>query len=532
MKTDCIFRHPAIDGRTVALFSLRATRMLWPVAAALFLVLMIFPTSAFSSSSKVVVVRADGQFGQVATDLKNLVPGSNLTQVTASGNSGGAQPMAISPAYTEGGSSSLIVNTLVPAQVTAMSWWNLTTCQSSQLMPTLTTSPQYGQVSYSYGTGTVTSSPCTGTVVPVTFVNYTWTSHPAPALTDYFGVQANDPDGDLLYWNATPEMFAKSIGDCCDGPNHPGGAGVGDPIDVGTGNVFRKFVDYQSAGQNKLGFIRYYNSFPVPNTYAFTFGALWRNNFDRYLHLVSSTLVVAERPDGKLVNFYNNNGSWIADPDVDYTLTQSKKGWALVDHDDTVETYAASGSEGLLQSIALRNGYTQTLTYHSNLLEYVTDSYGRRLTFTYSSGTPAFLAGVTTPDGTLIAYSPYQGNANGQLGQVSFQTTRHMAQSYYYQDPNAPYAMSSIFVDDCSPYSCMYETWTYDSLYRGLSNQLAGPANGVNISYNSDGTRTVTNAFGVTDTYTFSILEDNTEADPNLSSLDWHYGCGNRNVCL
>jgi Domain of unknown function (DUF6531) len=49
-------------------------------------------------------------------------------------------------------------------------------------------------------------------------------------------------------------------------------AQVGDPIDVGSGNVFEQVSDYETAGQNKLSFTRYYNSMAVPDAYATVLG--------------------------------------------------------------------------------------------------------------------------------------------------------------------------------------------------------------------------------------------------------------------
>ena len=37
----------------------------------------------------------------------------------------------------------------------------------------------------------------------------------------------------------------------------PGSRSCGDPITIGTGNVFEPVTDYETAGPNKLGFSRY-----------------------------------------------------------------------------------------------------------------------------------------------------------------------------------------------------------------------------------------------------------------------------------
>lgn len=198
---------------------------------------------------------------------------------------------------------------------------------------------------------------------------------------------------------------AKSLGDPGNGP---GACNCGDPIHLGTGNLFEKETDYQTSGQNQLGFIRYYNSMAASNTFAAALGSNWRSNYDRYLRLASATSVIAERPDGRQVTFTLTGSNWFADTDVDLKLTNSGATWTLTDSGDTVETYRNSGTtEALLQSIQARNGYTQQLQYGTgSQLSTVTDSYGRQLALAYGSGK---LHSVTTPDGLVLTYA-FSGN--------------------------------------------------------------------------------------------------------------------------
>ena len=76
----------------------------------------------------------------------------------------------------------------------------------------------------------------------------------------------------------------KSFGIACA---RPGAASCGEPIDLGSGNVFDQVTDYETAGQNKLSLIRYYNSMATPDTYATSMGVNWRTNYDRYLHIIN-----------------------------------------------------------------------------------------------------------------------------------------------------------------------------------------------------------------------------------------------------
>jgi RHS repeat-associated protein len=287
---------------------------------------------------------------------------------------------------------------------------------------------------------------------------------------------------------------------------------AGDPIDTASGNVFEQAVDYETAGANKLRFVRYYNSRASLTTPAFMLGFFWRSNYDRYIRILSSTSVLAERADGQQLSFTLIDGTWTPDSDVDYTLTASGTAttsgttWTLTDPHDTVESYTtgSTGTVADLNTIAARNGYTRTLTYTSGQLTSVTDSYSRTLTLSYSSG---LLSSVATPDSTTITYG-YTATTNGSnLTSVTFPTSPSSTVTYQYGNSSLPSALTAILDEDGNT----YESWTYDAYGRGLTSAMGGSldANLTTLTYNdSNGSRTVTNALGVTDTYSFSTLQN------------------------
>jgi RHS repeat-associated protein len=312
-------------------------------------------------------------------------------------------------------------------------------------------------------------------------------------------------------WTLT---LGKTLGDCgCPAPNTVGQAGVAEPITVGTGNVFEKVTDYGTAGQNPLSFTRYYNSLGstfYSDTFAKTLGVNWRGTFDSYLHITQATgqatSVVAERADGQALNFAFNGSSWTTDTDVDATLTQSGSTWTLKDRNDTVFIYTANSTgKGLLDSITLRNGYTQNLAYSGNQLQTVTDSYGRRLGFSYASN--GMLETVTTPDSLVLTYGFTAATGGNQLTSVSYNTSPETSQTYVYENTDLPFALTGIIDENNNRFAA----WTYDKLGRALTSQHGmdtSTADLTTLSYNSNGTTTVTNAFGVADTYTFSTLQN------------------------
>jgi hypothetical protein len=136
----------------------------------------------------------------------------------------------------------------------------------------------------------------------------------------------------ITQYGACPEgvggkdLGYPDLGDCA----------CGDPIHLGTGNLFEHFVDYQTWGLNKLAFERYYNSRASSTTLAGTLGTNWRSNFDRYLRIASTSLVIAERPDGQQTGFTLNGSSWSSDSDIDLKLTNAGTTWTLTDSNDNV----------------------------------------------------------------------------------------------------------------------------------------------------------------------------------------------------
>ena len=356
------------------------------------------------------------------------------------------------------------------------------------------------------------------------------------------------------YFYANGLAYAVGDGGAC-GPmlgnpgDRPGASPAGDPVDVATGNVFLHVVDYTTAGPNPLQLIRYYNSlaeFTGVNTLANTLGSYgveapvgnqtgpaamnWRTNYDRYLQFTSSggsyTQVIAERPDGQQITFTLSGSTWVPPTDQDYTLTQSGSTWTLKDHNDTQESYTDSGSGwAQMNTITTRNGYQQSLTYsgtysapvqiggtnttyYPSLLQSVTDSYGRSLSFTYNANNT--LESVSTPDSLVVGYgytyygtgSYYSGNAGYLLTSVSYNTSPATSQTYTYTlDSGWPYEIDHITDENGN----LAVQWYYNAAGEATYSQQGDVANGTSFSFGNDDT-TVSNAYGVTDTYNYSIL--------------------------
>jgi RHS repeat-associated protein len=290
----------------------------------------------------------------------------------------------------------------------------------------------------------------------------------------------------------------KALGDPSD---TAGGCNCGDPINLGSGNLFEHVVDYQTVGPNKLSFTRYYNSMASTNTLATSLGPNWRSTYDRYLRIVSASSVTAGRQDGQQVSFTLSGGNWITETDIDLKLTNSGATWTLTDSGDGVETYrTASASQAVLQTIRARNGYSQNLEYNaSSQLTTVTDSFNRRLSLTYDNGR---LQTVTTPDGLTLTYGYSADGA--RLTSAGYSTSPATSQTYLYESTSLPSALTGIIDENGNRYA----TWTYDSSGRALSSQHGAGADLTKIAYNdTDGSRTVTFPLGLQIVYKFTTLQ-------------------------
>jgi RHS repeat-associated protein len=377
----------------------------------------------------------------------------------------------------------------------------------------LKTPPQHGSVRLAVENQVITGSTSS---VAVLDIYYTWTDSNTLAGQDAFTVHLVSPTGSPQVDLVISTTLDGTQPFKCDGPPTESDPYVVDPITLATGNVFEAVTDYATAGPNSLGFTRFYNSGANPTTFATSMGSRWRSTYDRYLRTVSASSVQVERAEGQVLSFTLSGGAWGSDTDVDLKLTQSGSNWTLTDTDDNVETYSTvSTGEARLTSIQSRNGYAKNLQYNAaNQLLSVTDSYNRALNFAYQGG---LLHTVTTPDSLVLTYSY---NSSGvtpgvldRLASVGFSTSPSTSQSYVYENPNLPLALTGIVDENGN----RFVTWTYDAFGRGLTSQLGSGAFLATIVYNdNDNSRNVTNALGEQEIYKFSLLQ----GVPKVTEID------------
>ena len=207
------------------------------------------------------------------------------------------------------------------------------------------------------------------------------------------------------------------------------------------------------------------------------------------------------RPSGVSYLFKKMGNVWLSDADIPDRLTELKDangvrtGWRYtVASDDSVETYNAAGK---LLAIADRTGRTQTLAYDLPLasggdgdpatLDTVTDDTGRQLRFSYDPNKR--ISTVTDPAGGVITYG-YDAQSN----LVSVQYPDGRSKTYHYNEPehtagaNLPHALTGITDEN----NTRYATYQYDATGKAIATGHAGGADLHNLTYNPDGSTTVT----------------------------------------
>jgi RHS repeat-associated protein len=200
------------------------------------------------------------------------------------------------------------------------------------------------------------------------------------------------------------------------------------------------------------------------------------------------------RDDGQVLR-YTIQGTTITPPaGISIRLETTASGFTVTDDDDNVETYNA---EGVLQSITSRSGVEQTIAYDTNsLFQSVTDSFGNTLSVTRN--TQGSIATVVA-GGNAVQYS-----YNGGLSLSSVTNADGTTRSYPYTNTSFPFALTGI-VDEAGT---QYTTWGYNSAEQATSTEGALGTDSTTLTYNSDGSVTVTDALGAVRTFSYSRVGD------------------------
>lgn len=286
------------------------------------------------------------------------------------------------------------------------------------------------------------------------------------------------------------------------------GSMEGNPCSIGTGNKFQREVDYEGHPGSHLEYARLYNS--DTTTPLGSHAKHWRGTFDRRLLFSEDVTYAAAynddpsifmlREDGRVIHFLDGTTIYPKDASTPERLVKlDAVTWLFTNSDGSVETYLSdSGTSARLTSIRFVDGRKITLTYNSSgFLSVVSDEFGHKLTFTYSSA--GRITKFTDPANKSHSYTY---STAGYLTKVTYPDTT-FKQYTYGTDVNAG-SLTGI-IDESG---ATYASWTYDTSKRVTSSQHAGGAEAITIAYNTDGSRTVTDALGSVRTYQFDLIQN------------------------
>ncbi len=208
------------------------------------------------------------------------------------------------------------------------------------------------------------------------------------------------------------------------------------------------------------------------------------------------------RASGATHRFELENGEWVNKMNASLRLEESGGNFVFTDTSDTKETFNASGQ---LVSITYRNGQTETLEYNltsaqggddnGTTLDRVTGPFGHTLAFSYNANSR--LASVTAPDGVI----QYAYDTNGNLETVT--NPDASVRQYYYEDTTFPGHLTGITDENLERFA----TWSYDAEGRAITSEHAGGKEFVQLSYNANGSTTLTTGNGAVRTYIYSTAQ-------------------------
>ncbi len=252
------------------------------------------------------------------------------------------------------------------------------------------------------------------------------------------------------------------------------------PINIPTGNKFFQISDYRD---NDFSFTRSYNSI----------AGRWVFEYQQRL-IIQSDLIVVERPDGKLITFSVNGGVFSPNSQRREQLSVNNGIYTLTLPNNRYETYDTAGR---LLSIDTLYDDTISLSYDTNSI--TVNKNDQQIILTTNSAN--HITQAVFPDATSVTYSYVNILSSPMLSSATHSDTS--MRRYFYEDTRFPTYITGIEDENGNRISSVQ----YDDEGRAISSER-GPLNSgverTQIQYNSDGTRTLTNALGKQSTYHFT----------------------------
>jgi RHS repeat-associated protein len=244
------------------------------------------------------------------------------------------------------------------------------------------------------------------------------------------------------------------------------------------------------------------SNFLVKNTESILQG--WSHTYNRRIIIEEDGSIYALKKEGQKVLFTLDSSQDFSTsdykdflPDLDLTDVLKQHindageitGWTLIKGDNSSEKYT---SNGVLFEIADANKFVSTLSYENGLLKTVTGPFGRELNFEYEDG---LISKLIDPAGTITDFK-YTSN---KLKKVTYPDTRFI--EYLYEDDNNPLLITGVIQNGVQT-----EFYTYDLKGRIKTSSQADGVNKLEIEYDGEDSKTVRDALGSEQTYTFKKI--------------------------
>lgn len=206
----------------------------------------------------------------------------------------------------------------------------------------------------------------------------------------------------------TPHPLSENFGANLAMPGQCTRGTTKNSVDTQTGNEHFQLPGLEVAGRGPgLEFRVGYNSFDAD--YAGPVGFGWRHSYDMQLGPERDGTRTVYQETGATVTFTSNGvGGWSAPARFEATLAQNADStWSFQRNRFQLFTFDATGRLG---RVADRNGYATSLVYAGGLLDYVEDSAGRRLDFSWTAGLVSSITDpLAVPEGPRTITFSYSG---------------------------------------------------------------------------------------------------------------------------
>ena len=257
------------------------------------------------------------------------------------------------------------------------------------------------------------------------------------------------------------------------------------PVNMLTGFKVETETDYVGNGPFPLRFTRWYNSGNADRPWSFSYSS----------HLVIDGDFVGVYLDQGLGYVFRMNGTvGESEFDVAASLTLNGGNYELLDENGMLMTY---DTNGVLQEVRTREGFSHTLSYANDVLSSVSDDFGNTLVFTADGS--GRIESMTTPDGEVYHY---RYSPAGYLDEVVLPDetpallTDNPTREYLYESVTFPAGITGI-IDERG---VRYATFDYNGAGQAILSEHANGTESHTFAYATHST-TVTNPLGKQTTY-------------------------------